>query len=260
MGMHFGVIGAKSTWPSLLGRLSQAFGTFEDRGPVTDLNRLPFGKTDDGIVAGEHGDSCFVFDRSMVLSASNYSRLLDISQQLDSLVVACVGETVSGTFGLFVADRGQLVRLYWNCEMDLSQPLQMGTPLASESVSPLEDIDGRGLFDAMRCLGLDFEAWFQQGPKQAFVWELSASNVGVLQDDGPIGKAQAEHHEKFGIPKDRQPKPTVVSRRMPDGSTGYDIVSRAVTTSSSAAAPPASAKSLLAKLRSLLKSGNAKGR
>jgi hypothetical protein len=233
MGMHFGIIGVKSPWPSMFTALSDSFGKFADRGPVSSVTDVPFSRKEDGIIAGEQDNCAFIFDRSMVLS-TDHDKLLEISRRLDTLLVACVGETVSGTFGLFVADKGKVSRLYWNCSSALSKPFTEGNSLPCEAENSLEDIDGAGLLNAMGYLGLDFRKWNTLGTKSAYLWDFTGSqseNVDAPKENRPISLALTQHHTQFGIPKENQPKPKVVMRRMPDGSTGYDIVSGPVNSS-----------------------------
>jgi hypothetical protein len=233
MGMHFGIIGVKSTWQSVLDELSDLFGKFVDKGPVSSVTTVPFAKNEDGIVVGEQDNCAFIYDRSMVLSA-DHDRLLEISRRLDTLLVACVGETVSGTFGLFVADKGKVSRLYWNCNLALSKPFTEGNNIPCEAERPLEDIDGAGLLGAMAYLGMDFSKWNTLGAKFAYLWDFTNSkskNTFAPNANRPISLALSQHHKQFGIPKENLPKPKVVMRRMPDGSTGYDIVSKPVNSS-----------------------------
>ncbi|GEM_PF-4815881 len=246
MGMHFGVIAAKTSWTALLAALAESFGEFSDRGSVEPTAEAPFERGEDGILAGELDGCSFVLDSSMLLSASEYDKLRDVSVRIDSLLVACVAETVSGSFGLFVADRGKVVRLYWNCTSALFQALQIGNQLPCESEVPVEEIDGAGLFAAMRQFGLDFEKWYRQGTRQAYVWKF---NDAETENDlspggkGPLSLAIAEHEKQFSIPTNKRSQPTVVSRRMSDGSTGYDIVS-----SPSSVAKNKSQRSFLSKI------------
>jgi hypothetical protein len=221
MGMHNGIIAAKTSWQSLLQVLSESEGKFVDRGAVRDINASPIEKNEDSIIAGEFAGCAFIIDTSLILSSSP-DVLLAVSQRLQTTVASCVGETVSGTFALFVADKGNVLRHYWNCHSDMSEPYSIGSPLSSEANTPLEDIDGVGLHAALQSVGLDVDAWYEAGTKRAYLWETDDSYFA--RPDGPLQSAFNTFYRTHKI-QGPAPKPKVVSRKLPDGSIGFDIVS-----------------------------------
>jgi hypothetical protein len=241
MGVHFGVVAARTSWDRLLGELVGIAGEFVDRGPVTDIRQHDFRSVGEGATAvcGEHEGAAFVLDVSMLLWSAGLERFVDVSRRLECAVGLALGESVSGTFGLLAAERGAVRRVYYNCVSSVSQPFEVGEPLPSEADTPLEEIDGHGLWNALKSHGLDFEGWYEGGIKRAYAW-AGGDLHPEGSERGPIAAEIDRHWERYRLPKDKVPGTTVVRRRLPDGSTGWDIVP----------APPRA--SLLARLLGLL--------
>ncbi len=225
MGVHFGVVAARTSWDRLLGELVGIAGEFVDRGPVMDIGQYDLRSVDEGVAAvgGEHQGSAFVLDVSMLLWSAGLDQFLEASRRLECAVGLALGETVSGTFGLFAAEGGAVRRVYYNCISSVRQPFEVGEPLPSEADSPLEEIDGHGLWDALKSHGLDFEGWYEDGVKRAYAY--TAQDLPRQgSEKGPIDAEIERHCERYRLAPDEVPGTTVVRRRLPDGSTGWDIV------------------------------------
>ncbi|MBI3912341.1 MAG: hypothetical protein HY320_15590 [Armatimonadetes bacterium] len=228
MGMHFGVVAAKASWERFFAELSGLTGRFLDRGRVKTLEEVDFDAHDDGflLVGGEHEGNAYLHDSSMILSGGTFDRLVELSRRLSCTLAACVGETVSGSFGLLIAENGSLGRLYYNCVSAIREPFSLGTPLAVKSRLGLEDVDGVGLLEALRDQGLDYVAWVRRGSKHTYLYTCEGLNQASSPTRGPIEAAFDEHWKRHEYPKGQAPSPRVVSRVLPDGSMGFGIVAR----------------------------------
>jgi hypothetical protein len=224
--MHSGFIAVAAPWERTVASLSRLVGELVADGEAGDPSSLGREPSDDGfLIAGsEWQGRSYLLDTSMMISCGDFDRLVALSAELGCIVVAILGETVSGTYSLLVADEGSLVRLYYNCHATMSEPFSLGTPLATESVHPLEDIDGGGLIAALDSFGFRFEDWRDQWPKHRLVYPISAMKRESPALVGPLTQQVRAHDEEFAIPQNLVPTPRVVSRRMPDGSVGYDIL------------------------------------
>ncbi len=227
MGMHFGVLAARCRWPDFQRVILEPFGSVEDRGVVSEIESVDWGPdSGDGfhVAGGELDDTSILLDTSMLLSGAGFDQLLEASRALDCVVASCVGETVSGSFGFFAADRGQLRRLYSSCASGITHPFSKGAALMIESREPLEDIDGAGLLGAMEELGFQYARWFETAPKR----HLYFTPNDLFEREplhGGLSAELADHWKRFAIPPDQRPAPQVVTRVLADGSTGFDIVS-----------------------------------
>src|ERR1044071_5126865 len=158
--MHHGILvaaaGLEATIAAIDGRLPSVT-LAEGRGSLETLDLEP----DDlgwPLAAGELDGRADLLDTSMLLS-TDADAIVGLSADLACLVVGCGGETVTGTTWFYAADRGRLLRGYWNCASDMTAPWSKGEPLASEASTPLEDLDGERLVAALASLGFDYERW-----------------------------------------------------------------------------------------------------
>jgi hypothetical protein len=229
VGMHFGVVAATAPWDRFFGELSTLTGRFLDRGEVTDLHEVDFDHMGDdgfGVIGGDLAGQAYLYDNSMVLSGSGYDRLVELSGRLQCTVAACLAETVSGTFGLLIARTGGLECLFFNCVSSIREPFLMGRGLTVDDLACLQDIDGGGLFAALRLQGLDYLAWSDTGSKHLYLYTWDELFQDPPPAKGPIEAAVDEHSRLHAYPKEQVLKPKVVARKLPDGSTGYDIVAQ----------------------------------
>jgi len=151
---------------------------------------------------------------------------------MNTTVVACGYETVSGTFMFLAADCGKLLR-YFSTSTASRKPLTIGAPLASEARAPLTTVEG--VHAALASLGFDVAGWVESGSKVS---------IGYPEDyekwegeDGPLGlrAAHAAHEKENGIPFDQwtqQFQPQIVltnandpsaSFALDDGSAGFKL-------------------------------------
>jgi hypothetical protein len=227
--MHHGVMAVKAPWDRFFAELSGMTGRFLPRGDVGDLERVDLDPKDDGftVVGGEKNGQSFLLDTSMMLSGGSFDRLADLSRRLNCTVATCVGETVSGTFCLFVAEAGSVKRLYYNCVSAIREPFSLGAALPSEARHPLEDVDGLGLLEALREQGLDYFAWVREGSKHQYLYTCDEVDKTPPPPKGQVQLAFDEHWKRHEYPKGHVPAPPQVVRRvLPDGSTGFDIVAQ----------------------------------
>jgi hypothetical protein len=87
----------------------------------------------------------------------------------------------------------------------------------------LEEIEGHGLWDALKSHGLDFESWYEGGVKRAYVY-TARDLPRQGSEQGPIATEIDRHCERYRLAPGEVPETTVLRRRLPDGSTGWDIV------------------------------------
>src|SRR6266581_4483351 len=147
MGMHDGVIAAKVPPARLIEVLNSHVSKLEVRAPAPRLDDLALEATDAGfgLAFGERAGTTFIFDPSLILSA-DFDLMAAVSRDLETTVLGCGAETVSGTYWFIACRDGNLVRGYWNCHMDMRAPWSRGPGLASETKHPFNgDLDGNGL-------------------------------------------------------------------------------------------------------------------
>jgi hypothetical protein len=211
VGMHFGVVAAAAPWDRFFGELCALTGRFLDRGEVGNLYEVDFDQADeDGfwVVGGESAGQAYVYDHNMVLSGANRDRLVELSGRLQSTVAACMAETVSGSFSLLVARSGSLERCYYNCISAIGEPFVLGEPLTPEAIASLQDIDGAGLFAALRHQGLDYPTWADTGPKRLYRYTWDELTATPPPAKGPIDTALDEHWKAHEYPKEQVLKPS----------------------------------------------------
>jgi hypothetical protein len=223
MGMHFGILAAKTPWPTLQGKL-QGIGEIRPAGPSRDFEKLKSENTDCFLlVAGEHSGKAYVIDESFMLSMAYPDFIAALSAQLGCRVVGCGAETVSGSFDFNFADNGALKRLYHQCNMSISQPFQLGAPLACEKTVPYDQLDGQGLIAALREAGFDYDRFCEKGKRACYYFKPNYDRIKEIESGG-FGKQLQEHHEKYKWPEGQAPQPTLVFRgivRQPSGFWGW---------------------------------------
>lgn len=177
MGMHFGILAARCPAAALEDELVPL--------GITPGVELIFGEElPDELVAGEHGGRGYLINPSFELS-SHGDLILTLSTRLQTLVIGCGAETVSGSYWVFAADNGRLLRAYWSCAFDLETPFNEGDWCANLA---LEDRDGAGLFELLRRGGFDYDGFFEGACKR----ELLAPLPLVLPE-GPLHQRLERH-------------------------------------------------------------------
>jgi hypothetical protein len=206
MGMHFGILAAACPWPTLLAALREHAGDIHE---ATSSNGENW-----EIQTGEHQGRSYVADSSYLLSGGAPDLIVTLSKSTAGVVVGGYAETVSGSFGLVVADSGQLRRLYHACHSTLYEPLSIGEPLPTELTADLEDIDGGGLLAALRHFGFDYDAFYESDTRQKYSFSERAE-----LESGELQRAIADHTAKHTIPNDQRPQPRVVARTIAGNSS-----------------------------------------
>lgn len=166
-------------------------GSFTDEGAASTVDA-------DGNYLGEHRAASYLFDGEMILVLGASPDLFtNLSAELNTTVVACGYETVSGTFMFLAADRGALVR-YFNTSSASRAPLTIGAPLASEAGAPLDTVEG--VHAAVTHLGFDVQGWVESGSKVSISYPESYEQWET--EDGPLGLRQtlAAHEKEHGVP------------------------------------------------------------
>jgi len=224
MGMHHGIVAAVASPDRLIAALNTQHPTITPGAGHGSLTDLKLEDTDQGwhMAFGEHAGRSYILDTSMVLSAAG-DAVIAASRELGGVVVGCGEETTSGSYWLFAADDGRLLRGYWNCYTDMTEPWTKGEPLASEASEPIEHLDGAGLLAALESLGFDYDAWAGGSDLRELVY---APSDGAPVEPAPLMAELEEFRQSVEIPAGKQPKPKVIRR---DG--GFDL-----------AAPPPSDK------------------
>lgn len=207
MGMHFGILAAPCSWPTLLTALREHAGEFREAASPGSENWE--------IEAGEHQGRSYVIDSSYLLSGGAPDLIVALSKSIPGVVVGCYAETVSGSFALVVAESGQLRRLYHACHSTLKEPLTIGEPLATESAVDLDDIDGGGLLAVLRHFGFDYDSFCASGERRKYDFNEKAD-----LETGELQQAIDEHRARHTIPKDQRPHPRVVARALGGDTSG----------------------------------------
>ncbi len=227
MGHHTGIVAARARWSALEERLIDRT-RLSVGAPITSLEDVD---ARDQEIGGELDGRAYVHDAMISLSGDG-DLIVALSRELDTLVIGCGAETVSGSYWLFAAERGELLRSYWACAMDLYEPFDVGTWPPGKRIE-LEDLDGSGIRAALAAGGFDFDAFIERGSKRCIAVPDDYGLVG-----GPIGAQIDDHRKIHKIPERKRPVPRVVVRTSEDG-VGFDI-----------AAGPGPRRGLLSRLRS----------
>src|SRR5260370_34863006 len=93
----------------------------------------------------------------------------------------------------------------------MREPFQIGAPLATEAVAPLEDPHWDGLMRALEHSGFEYSAWTARGSKTAYLY---AGKRLPAKAKGPL-RTPFDTHSKQ--------KPRVVTRFVNDASVAYDV-------------------------------------
>jgi hypothetical protein len=214
MGMHHGIIAAEVSADRLRDALDVYTGEFSVAGDAATMADLDLGNSDAGfaVAFGEASRHGYAYDGSLILSADP-DLLAAVSRELGGTVVGAGAETTSGSYWFVAARRGEPVRFHWNSYWGQDAPYDVGRPLASEGLDPLEDLDGVGLRAAAAELGFDLDA-IQHIPLTPYRWTYTRE-----PPEGALGVGLSEFLEAHAYPKtDRMPKPAVIRRRQ-----GYDL-------------------------------------
>jgi hypothetical protein len=200
MGYHSGMLVARAPWAALEAALRTHAKI--DVGPeVTSLRNL----ARDVNLGGEHDGRAYVYDAQMLLSA-NGDLVAALSRDVGALVVGCGAETVSGSWWLFAAERGELLRAFSACAMDLDEPFAEGAWPAGASIE-LADLDGVGIRTVLERAGFDFDAFMRRGMKRVVTLGDELEPIS-----GAIGARIDAHRASHAIPEGERPQLRLVVR------------------------------------------------
>ena len=217
MGMHHGMVAAAvASADQMIAALNAYLPVLAPGATRGSFDDLTLEDDDDGwhMAFGQHAGRSYILDTSFVLS-SDGDALVAASRDLGCVVIGCGAETTSGSYWLYVADQGRLVRGYWNCYSDMQAPWSKGELLASESSQPLEDLDGAGLMAVLTTFGFDYDGWAGGADLQALTYNPDAE---APTQPGTLAVELGEFRKSVEIPEGKQPKPKVVRR-----GDGFDL-------------------------------------
>jgi hypothetical protein len=205
--MHFGILAARCPLPALQDEL---VGVGLTPGPPVDPHSP---QSDEPIeyVCGEHQGHGYVLDSLFELS-SHGDFVVALSQKLQTMVVGCGAETTSGSYWLFAADNGRLLRAYWSCALDLSDPFDEGD--WGRDVE-LEDLDGDGLEELLRHAGLEYGQSTDGRPLYGQPLQQLSSAATLKLPDGSLHERLEQHRALHRIPDGDQPSIGIVLRPAP---------------------------------------------
>ena len=227
--MHHGILAAEASSGRLLEALGRHTGAFVVVGEAAPIEQLDPEKDDAGfaLAIGESDGRAYVHDASLILSGEP-DLIAAVSRDLPGTVAGAGAETTSGTYWFVAARDGELLRFHFNSYWDQDAPYDVGAPLASEGLDPLEDLDGVGLRAALRELGFDAEVLLSK-PLLPYRWTYADPPA-----EGPHRLGLTTHLETHRFPDAATlPKPEVIRRaggafdlappesRLPRGETGH---------------------------------------
>lgn len=221
MGMHFGILAANAPWPLLHEKLSRRVGELRAAGPATDLEKIQADHPDCFVLlAGEYAGKAYVADSSFMVSVAYPDLIVALSSDIGDVVVGCGAETVSGSFDLILADRSELKRLFHHCHMEISRAFELGQPLSCESSVSYEQLDGDGLFAALREAGFDYQNFSEKGTHSCYLFRPEDDMFKEI-GTGPLGKRLQEHKDRFKWPPGQAPQPMLVRRTLGPQPVGF---------------------------------------
>jgi hypothetical protein len=169
MGIHCGFLVAGRPWDAVRDALRPHCGEFTE---VTPVDRAAWGLQQPGqntLFVAEHNDKTHMLDTTMVLTSAR-DLVPALSRALDCTVGAAIGESISGTYSLVVAEGGEVRRNYFNVAVQFPEPFSKGVPLEAEALQPLEDPDGQGLLGCLASLGFSTEALLGSFGGTRLIW------------------------------------------------------------------------------------------
>lgn len=191
MGMHEGILAAAKPWPEVRAALEKHCGALQDQGSIAPQQWLDLPQGEDAFHVASRDGRSYLLDPAMVLT-TNPDLVVSLSGELDCVVASVGAETVSGTYWLVAAQEGRLVRLHWQMRASLTEALDLGSRLPSENTVPLEDVDGRGLFSALKDLGFDPAMVTAPTAGQKYLWPAE-----TLPATGDLQTQIKAHHDRF---------------------------------------------------------------
>jgi hypothetical protein len=221
MGMHFGILAAETSWATLQEKLLRRGAELRPAGAARDFQQLKKQDPDSFLlVAGDYAGKAYIIDESYEVSVSYPDLVVGLSADIGGRVVGCGAETVSGSFDLYLAEKGALRRFYHQCNMSISRPLQLGSPLACEQKVPYDQLDGAGLIAALGEAGFDYDSFYQKGKHSCYF--LGFDNPRLKEtNSGPLRQQLISHHEKYKYPEGQAPQSTVVYRGVVQRPSGF---------------------------------------
>lgn len=198
MGWHAGMLVARCSWPALAAALGSAVRLDVGGELAKDAVLEP-----DESAGGEHGGRAYIYEPGFELSADG-DLVVTLSRALGTLVIGCGAETVSGSYWLFAAERGELLRAYWACAMELDAPLDEGTWPGAPAIE-IDDLDASGLHQVLARGGFD---WVAFADRAAMVRVKLPADHALGR--GPIASRIDAHRTAHKLAE--QPSPMLVMR------------------------------------------------
>jgi hypothetical protein len=148
--------------------------------------------------------------------------IVTLSRLLSCIVLGAGAETVSGTFWFTAASKGRLLRLHYDQQVSITQPLDIGPRLATEDTAPFDHPDGIGILAPVHAGGDDVGVLLD-GPDDGGMRFRYAGDR--FPEGGPLEQKIGEHTRTHSRPDADDWNLTVVRR----GNRGYDIGPRTVS-------------------------------
>ena len=194
MGMHMGFLAVDADWPAVRHQLEEAFGPLQDDAPVSGDEWFMLPGLVDGLNVAVVAGKTYIADPRMVHTTwDDFS--VGLSRSLNCIVAAGGAETVSGTYWFTAGQGGEVIRLHWNVTSTLTEPLDLGDPLPSESRVGLEDPDGKGIVAAFGALGFLESALTKPSDGRRFI-----THETKFPEQGELAARVKAHHEAHKRP------------------------------------------------------------
>ena len=192
--MHMGFLAADADWPVVRLQLEEGFSLLQEDAAVRgdEWFNLPDGI--DGLNVADVAGKTYIADPRMVHTTWD-DFTLGLSRSLNCTVAAGGAETVSGTYWFTAGQGRDLIRLHWNVTSTLTEPLDLGDPLPSETRVELDDPDGTGILAAFGALGFLESALTKPADGHRFI-----SQETKFPEQGELAARLKAHHEDHRRP------------------------------------------------------------
>jgi hypothetical protein len=183
--VHAGVIAIRAPMRVVIAELERRGLVFGP--PGADVSNL----SGDQYNAFEVGGLSYLNDVVMLMS-SNPDFIVEVSGNLDTLVVAAGEESVSGSRWLFAAERGRLLRAFL-CDGDEDlESFDEGDWLSDAGFAPMDD--SFDMFAALKLAGFDYHA----GPDAPPNWIFELPDSVELPEGALTERLRRYERRRFG--------------------------------------------------------------
>jgi hypothetical protein len=158
MGANFSLVIANAPLADFMACLSRRAELIRIGTPER-LGRLSFNSQDGDqcIAVGEHEGPTYVYDHFSADISREPDLLAALSGELRTTIIGGNVSTVIGYYSFVFAVDGELLRFHDNSYGSFDAPYDVGEPLPTERLDPLEDLDGVGLRRAIQHVGFEVD-------------------------------------------------------------------------------------------------------